>query len=539
MLFNNDDTLLTTVGLDGVCRLWEPASGRLLITGARGHGIAFSPDGERIAFERPGKSVGMWKLERGTGFRSLTVRSDSATQLRGLTLSPDGRWLVAASDRGVHIWDLPANAGSRFIARANLWAIDFAPDGNSLLMTSATNVVQCQFSALLPATAGDLPVAEVFRFPQEISVFCVAFSPDLQRAVVAAADTRAAILDRPPRDELTWLTKAPAVRYPSGVANLPGARTVAFSPDGRWVAHGEYEGGPGIWDAATGKLVRHLKGVNGTVRFDDDGRRLLVGSYDEYQWWDLQDPAQAYPISREGDGATLGVSAIDQAHHCLATVRFNQSIRLSSLSNQTEYASFAMPDPQTLNGLSFGAQGTLLIAPTRRDSIYVWNIPELRRGLSALNLDWDIAAAGNGAEASASRPAAHLAPSSKGGFGAQTFVLGLMGVAGTGVAGFLGLLVLRRHQWLAREFLQAEELVLTRERELRVEQEISRVKGHFVSMVSHEFRTPLGVISSSAEILRRYFDRLTEEGRREHLADITESVGRMKDLMEGHSPRPR
>lgn len=69
-------------------------------------------------------------------------------------------------------------------------------------------------------------------------------------------------------------------------------------------------------------------------------------------------------------------------------------------------------------------------------------------------------------------------------------------------------------------------------RALEREQELGRMKSNFTSLVSHEFRTPLGVISSSAEILRDYFDRLTPEERREHLETITGNAQRMGRMME-------
>jgi PAS domain S-box-containing protein len=67
---------------------------------------------------------------------------------------------------------------------------------------------------------------------------------------------------------------------------------------------------------------------------------------------------------------------------------------------------------------------------------------------------------------------------------------------------------------------------LTREKELH------ELKSRFVSMVSHEFRTPLGIIMASAEILDAYLDRLPPEERRSNLRDITDASRQMSGMME-------
>ncbi len=69
-------------------------------------------------------------------------------------------------------------------------------------------------------------------------------------------------------------------------------------------------------------------------------------------------------------------------------------------------------------------------------------------------------------------------------------------------------------------------------RALDREKELGVLKSNFVSMVSHEFRTPLGIIMSSAGILEKYHDRLPAEERRDQLASIQRSTRRMGDLME-------
>lgn len=67
---------------------------------------------------------------------------------------------------------------------------------------------------------------------------------------------------------------------------------------------------------------------------------------------------------------------------------------------------------------------------------------------------------------------------------------------------------------------------------LEREREVVEMKSNFVSLVSHEFRTPLGVLVSSADILDSYFERLTPSQRTSHLRDIRHSAYQMSSLME-------
>jgi PAS domain S-box-containing protein len=73
-----------------------------------------------------------------------------------------------------------------------------------------------------------------------------------------------------------------------------------------------------------------------------------------------------------------------------------------------------------------------------------------------------------------------------------------------------------------------EELLKTLERE----KELSRLKSNFVSMVSHEFRTPLGIIQSSAELLRDFFQKMQPSEREEQLESVIKNTRRMAGMME-------
>lgn len=67
---------------------------------------------------------------------------------------------------------------------------------------------------------------------------------------------------------------------------------------------------------------------------------------------------------------------------------------------------------------------------------------------------------------------------------------------------------------------------------LEREKELGEMKSRFVSLVSHEFRTPLGVILSATDVLQRYFERLPPEKRERHLGMIFNSTKSLAALIE-------
>lgn len=66
---------------------------------------------------------------------------------------------------------------------------------------------------------------------------------------------------------------------------------------------------------------------------------------------------------------------------------------------------------------------------------------------------------------------------------------------------------------------------------LEQERELSELKSQFISMVSHEFRTPLSTILSSTELLQRYGQQWPEEKRQLRFRRLIEAVDRMTKLL--------
>ncbi|MCJ8283751.1 MAG: PAS domain S-box protein [Rivularia sp. ALOHA_DT_140] len=66
---------------------------------------------------------------------------------------------------------------------------------------------------------------------------------------------------------------------------------------------------------------------------------------------------------------------------------------------------------------------------------------------------------------------------------------------------------------------------------LKKEKELNELKSGFISMTSHEFRTPLSTILSSSELLENYRHKWDEQKQLKHLNRIQNSVNHMNNLL--------
>lgn len=78
---------------------------------------------------------------------------------------------------------------------------------------------------------------------------------------------------------------------------------------------------------------------------------------------------------------------------------------------------------------------------------------------------------------------------------------------------------------------EIETAMMEQKAELSKEKELSDLKSRFVSMASHEFRTPLSTILSSASLLAKYTETDDQEKRDKHIHRIKSSVNNLTDIL--------
>ena len=90
------------------------------------------------------------------------------------------------------------------------------------------------------------------------------------------------------------------------------------------------------------------------------------------------------------------------------------------------------------------------------------------------------------------------------------------------ITGFMGIVIDISKRKKAEEDLQ---------KALEKEKDLNELKSRFVSMASHEFRTPLSTVLSSAYLIQKYMSTDEQPNREKHLHRIISSVNMLTDIL--------
>ena len=254
------------------------------------HGMAFSPDGARLAILTDSGSVSLWYVV--TGKKLPDFKADLAGS-SAIAFGSDGTRLVAtdATSRA-YVWD--AATGNRLHdIRHSAMQVALAQDGSRLaaLVKDGLDIWDMNTGK------------QVLHHPIRTIGALLPISPDGTRIAATVTGTGAwKVLDVGTGEEVITLDR--------GGSDWSTAKTAAFSPDNTRLA---ISSPPKVrvWDTATGQFLYSIPTGShnvGAMAFSPDGTLLATASSSEIEIWPVAEPG-------EPDQASSGTISMAPAGH--------------------------------------------------------------------------------------------------------------------------------------------------------------------------------------------------------------------------------
>ena len=340
-VFSPDGEYVLTASDDKTARLWEKASGKVLIT-YRGHEAAlnsavFSPDGQYILTASDDNTARLW--ERSSGKQIMTYRGHE-DWVESVVFSPDGNYILTAShDKTARLWER-ASGKSIMIYRgheSHVMSAVFSPDGDHILTASVDETVR-----LWEKESGKNTL--IYR-GHEGPVNSAVFSADGQQILTANFDT-------------AWVWECSSGKEIMAYRGHEFFVTNAvFSPDGQYILTAGDDDTVCLWERASGKLIMycgHERSVR-SVAFSPDGEHILTASYDNTaRLWEKASGKNIIIYHGHQDNPNSAVFSPDSQH--ILTSGFDDTARLWDPASGKEIKSMSYEDGELMMELWEGGK---------------------------------------------------------------------------------------------------------------------------------------------------------------------------------------
>lgn len=260
--YSPDGSRIVAAGLDGVGRVYDARTRRLLVAFRQGAPITsgdLGSDGDTVVTGDVTGRIALWSPRTG---RTVGTYSCGAP-VRSVALDAHAARVAAACGRSVDVWR--GGTGTRLWRRRFDWPVTravFSPDGRLVAVIGNSRW----------AWVYDAKGVLFKRFDQGDFVRAVAFSPDGIRLATGGRNKTARVWN--------LQTGAPGHVF---TGHRQDVVDVAFGPSGRTLATASLDGAARTWNVDTGELKGIFTGHAGavtSVTFSPDGGDLLTTSSD-------------------------------------------------------------------------------------------------------------------------------------------------------------------------------------------------------------------------------------------------------------------
>jgi WD40 repeat protein len=256
-------------------RVCDPLSGSMisdLLAGGQVYAIAYSPDGQLLAFGGENSLIYLVNPDTGDTVRTLDNPRGQITTLR---FSPDGSKILSLSDdEGVRFWDVASGNLLQTLDGYSdgIFSLAFTPDGRNLFFGDRLGGLQMWDVASQTLTATLLE-----RSKNEDSDWIHSLTISADGQLMASATSSLISI---------WnLSKRKQLRVLKGHEAL--ITDLVFTPDNKTLISTSGDGTIRLWDTNTGKerivLRGHERGVEGAA-LTNDGEFVTVGDQTVRFW---------------------------------------------------------------------------------------------------------------------------------------------------------------------------------------------------------------------------------------------------------------
>lgn len=386
--------------------------------------MSFAPDGRsllvgRVLPEAKGK-ITVWHVASKTLLASLDA-PDFVGYFHAAAWLPDGKLLVQASSRQIRIHNLKT-AATRLLPGQAPWGVAslaFAPDGRSLYLGTINplDFIRTNYQPKLPLLSRSLQIQPHYQCKADVAdavrvwdmdrltpgtrlpgaeSLCltgvIALSADGRLLAAGGADGSVWLWDLAGRRLLTRLFISDQARtYSAEVETLfalwpskpeywqysEAVRSLAFSPNGRWLAAAGDHGTVTLWDT-NGWQTRHVPSDSRSIvwlGFGPDSL-LAIASAGQVRLFDPETAKVRTTLGAVHDAPIL-CGAFDAAGRILVTGTEEQTIRVWDLSEATQ-KSVLTGHTNKVAAVAFSPDGKTLASGDWSGEVILWSVATLQ-----------------------------------------------------------------------------------------------------------------------------------------------------------------